>query len=195
LHHDGKDKTADDVDIKEFWDDWGVDPSTVERGGLVEAHTAVPEREIVLLQRKKGKLGTNLGRTTGWIHRKTLTKSGAVEMVGGATYEKIDADGNLHISTKDGETRILEVDNIIACAGQLVQNELEIQARGTPLEGKVYTIGGAYQAGELDAKRAIDMGTRLAMNIHNDEIVPGKHKLESPTGAEEKMFTFLKKWA
>mmetsp|Transcript_25646 Transcript_25646/g.42666 ORF Transcript_25646/g.42666 Transcript_25646/m.42666 type:complete len:801 (+) Transcript_25646:163-2565(+) len=194
LHHDGKkDKTADDLDVEEFWDEWGVDPSNAERGGLIKAHVPSHKRELVLLQRKDGKLGANLGRTTGWIHRATLTKSGAVEMVGGVTYDKVDADGKLHITTKDGEKRILEVDNIIACAGQLVHNELELQAQGTPLEDKVYTIGGAYQAGELDAKRAIDMGTRLAMVIHNDDVVPGEHKFEAPTGAEEKMFTFVKK--
>lgn len=184
---------ADDLEIEDFWTDWGVDPSNVQRGGLTEARNPPPKHEIFLLQRKKGKLGANLGRTTGWIHRATLNKSGAVEMVGGISYDKVDADGNLHISNKDGETRILEVDNIIACAGQLVHNELEMQAKGTPLEGKVYTIGGAYQAGELDAKRAIDMGTRLAMEIHNDAIVPGKHKLEAPIEAEEKMFDFIKK--
>ena len=116
-------------------------------------------------------------------------------MVGGVTYDKVDDDGNLHITYNDGVKRILEVDNIIVCAGQLVQNTLELESKGTELEGKVFTIGGAYQAGELDAKRAIDMGTRLAMEIHNDSIVPGQHKLEAPTGAEEKMFEFLKKWA
>ena len=117
-------------------------------------------------------------------------------MVGGVSYDKIDADGNLHVTyNKDGTKRVLEVDNIVVCAGQMVNNALELEAKGTRLEHKVYTIGGAFQAGELDAKRAIDMGTRLAMEIHNDAIVPGKHKLEAPTGAEEKMFKFLQKWA
>ena len=195
LHHDGRDKVAADVNVEEFWDEWGVDVSNEHPGGLRKQHHSIPKREIVLLQRKKGKLGKNLGKTTGWIHRAMLTKSGAVEMIGGVKYDKVDDDGNLHITYNDGVSRILEVDNIVVCAGQLVQNTLERESKGTDLEGKVYTIGGAYQAGELDAKRAIDMGTRLAMEIHNDTIVPGKHKLEAPTGAEEKMFEFLKKWA
>jgi 2,4-dienoyl-CoA reductase (NADPH2) len=195
LHHDGRDKVATDVNLQEFWDEWGVDPSNEHRGGLQKPHHATPKREIVLLQRKKGKLGKNLGKTTGWIHRAMLTKSGAVEMLGGVTYNKVDEDGNLHITDKDGVRRILEVDNIVVCAGQLVHNTLQLESRGTELEGKVFTIGGAYQAGELDAKRAIDMGTRLAMEIHKDSMVPGKHKLEAPSGAEEKMFEFLKKWA
>jgi 2,4-dienoyl-CoA reductase (NADPH2) len=197
LHHDdgGKDKVADDVDLQEFWTEWGVDTtSNAKRGGLVEPQHSVPQREIVLLQRKKGKLGKNLGKTTGWIHRAMLTKSGAVEMLGGVTYDKVDEDGNLHIIDQDKKRRVLEVDNIVVCAGQLVHNKLELDSKGTALEDKVYTIGGAYQAGELDAKRAIDMGTRLAMEIHNDAVVPGKHKFEAPAGAEEKVFEFLKRW-
>ena len=197
LHHDGKDKIAKDVNLEEFWTEWGVNPATnAQRGGLQKPQHAAPKRQIVLLQRKEGKLGKGLGKTTGWIHRAVLTNSGAVEMVGGVSYDKIDADGNLHVTyNKDGTKRVLEVDNIVVCAGQLVNNALELEAKGTRLEDKVYTIGGAFQAGELDAKRAIDMGTRLAMEIHNDAIVPGKHKLEAPFGAEEKMFKFLQKWA
>ena len=188
---------AADVNLNDFWTEWGVDPSKdAQRGGLqAPKHVSPPKRQIVLLQRKDGKLGNGLGKTTGWIHRAVLTKSGAVEMVGGVSYDKIDANGNLHITYKDGTKRVLEVDTIVVCAGQLVNNALELESKGTPLEGKVYTIGGAFQAGELDAKRAIDMGTRLAMEIHNDAIVPGKHKLEAPVGPEEKMFKFLKKWA
>lgn len=193
LHHDGHDKQAADLKVEDFWTDWGVDPTNVQRGGLIKPQHNKPEREIIMLQRKKGKLGAGLGKTTGWIHRATLTKSGAVEMVGGVSYDKVDEDGNLHITQEDGSKRVLEVDNIVVCAGQVVHNALEREASSS-LDQKVYTIGGAYQAGELDAKRAIDMGTRLAMEIHNDEIVPGKHKLEAPTGAEEKMFDFLKKW-
>jgi 2,4-dienoyl-CoA reductase (NADPH2) len=194
LHHDGHDKRAKDVDMNEWWGEWGVDPSNKDRGGLKETEFKPPLREIVLLQRKKGKVGAGLGKTTGWIHRATLVKSKAVEMVNGASYEKVDEDGNLHITTSDGKKRVLEVDNIVVCAGQVVKNELEVLAKGTAIEGRVFTIGGAFEAGELDAKRAIDMATRLAVRIHEDEVVPGHHKFTSPMGAEEKMMRLLKKY-
>lgn len=145
------------------------------------------------MQRKKGKLGAGLGKTTGWIHRATLAKSNAVEMVNGVSYDRVDEQGNLHITTGDG-TRVLEVDNIVLCAGQVVQNDLEVFAMGTPLEDKVFTIGGAYEAGELDAKRAIDMGTRLALKIHEETTIPGQHKFEAPMGEEEKMFHVMKRF-
>jgi len=186
-------KASDDLKPETFWEEWGVDPTNLKQGGLTKPQHKPPKRKLVLLQRKKGKLGGNLGRTTGWIHRSVLTRSGSVEMLGGVTYKKVDGNGHLHI-INDGRSRVLEVDNIVVCAGQIVHNDLELNARGTSLEGKLYTIGGAYQAGELDAKLAIDMGTRLAMEIHRNEITPGKHKFEAPISAEEKMFTFLKKW-
>ena len=195
LHHDGHDKQAKDVDMNEWWAEWGVDPSNKDRGGMKEMEFKPPFREIVLLQRKKGKLGAGLGKTTGWIHRATLVKSRAVEMVNGASYEKVDEDGNLHITTIDGTKRVLEVDNIVVCAGQVLKNELDVLAKGTAMEGRVFTIGGAFEAGELDAKRAIDMATRLAVRIHEDEVIPGHHKFESPMGAEEKVVRLLKKYS
>ena len=123
------------------------------------------------MQRKKGKLGAGLGRTTGWIHRSELVRSKAVEMLPQVSYDKVDEDGNLHITVGTGDkkqTRVLEVDNIILCAGQVSKKNLEKAAvdAGSDLAGKVFTIGGAYEAGELDAKRAIDMGTRLALQIN-----------------------------
>ena len=193
LYHDGHDKTPSDVSTEEFLAEWGVDPTNTQRGGLVvTTRTHEPNREIILLQRKKGKLGANLGKTTGWIHRATLTNSNAVEMVNGVKYEKVDENGNLHIDI-GGEKLVLEVDNIVMCAGQVKQNHLEQDARGTQLGDRVFAIGGAYEAGELDAKRAIDMGTRLAIKIHED-VIPGKHKFEAAMGAEEKMQKVLKKW-
>ena len=194
LHHDGTDKTVGDLDISEWWGEWGVDPSNNGQGGLKDTEFRKPLREIILIQRKKGKLGAGLGKTTGWIHRATLIKSKAVEMVNGASYDKVDDDGNLHIITMDGKKRIVEVDNIVVCAGQVVKNELEVMTKGTPLERKVFTIGGAFEAGELDAKRAIDMATRLAVRIHEDEVIPGQHKFQSNIGAEEKMMKLLKKY-
>lgn len=185
---------ANDIDLQAWYDEWGVDPTNQEPGGLKTAERHSPNRELVLLQRKKGKLGAGLGKTTGWIHRASLTNSNAVEMVNGVTYERVDEDGNLHITDVKGKPRVLDVDNIVICAGQVKQNDLEVQAKGTDLEDKVYVIGGAYEAGELDAKRAIDMGTRLAAKIHDEHVIPGKHKFEAPMGAEEKMQQVLKKW-
>jgi 2,4-dienoyl-CoA reductase (NADPH2) len=193
LFYDGHDKMADDVDLNAFYNEWGVDPTNQEEGGLRPANGHAPNRELVLLQRKKKKLGAGLGKTTGWIHRASLTNSNAVEMVGGAKYERIDEDGNLHIEV-DGKKRVLDVDNIVICAGQVKKDDLAIEAKGTDLENKVYVVGGAFEAGELDAKKAIDMGTRLAVKIHDEHVIPGKHKFEAPMGAEEKLQQVLKQW-
>lgn len=195
LHYDG-DKTADEVSVEDFWKEWGVDPKQEERGGLVppekqEHHE--PPRQLYLLQRKKGKVGQNLGKTTGWVHRATLRK-GNVEMINGVTYDRIDENGHLHI-TRDGKKRVLEVDNVIICAGQIEQRDLELAAKENgEIASKIYPIGGAFYAGELDAKRAIDMGTRLAVRIHEPDVVPGKHHFAVTPGPEEKMNAILQKW-
>jgi len=147
----------------ELWKkEWGVgDPQTM-RGGLAPngPMPAKPARHVTLLQRKSQKVGKGLGKTTGWIHRAAL-KMKAVEMIASVTYEKIDADG-LHIS--DGEARenprLLAVDTIVLCAGQLPERTLAdalLEAGLTP-----HVIGGADVAAELDAKRAINQGARLA---------------------------------
>jgi 2,4-dienoyl-CoA reductase (NADPH2) len=157
------DSPAEDLDA--WLEEWGVSDPSVHRGGLVPEGPKpdAPVREVVLLQRKAEKLGKRLGKTTGWIHRAAL-KLKDVEMVGGVNYERID-DKGLHIST--GEARenptILEVDNIVLCAGQLPMRGLadDLIAKGvTP-----HVIGGADVAAELDAKRAIDQGTRLAASL------------------------------
>jgi len=207
LHHDDADdhdKSADEVNVEEFLTKWGVDKHNSDRGGLLpdeQIQIPPPHREIILMQRKKGKLGAGLGKTTGWIHRSELVRSKAVEMLPQVSYDKVDEDGNLHITVGTGdkkETRVLEVDNIILCAGQVSKKDLEKAAMdaGSDLAGKVFTIGGAYEAGELDAKRAIDMGTRLALKIKDDEVVPGKHKFNADVGAEEilykKMMSFIR---
>jgi len=128
-----------------------------------------------------------------------------VEKIGGVRYDKIDADGNLHI-TLDGERRVLEVDSIVVCAGQVERRDLEAAAaaaaaqagddasNGDSLKERVYTIGGAYEAGELDAKRAIDMGTRLALRIHDPDVKPGQHVFRAEPGIEESMFHLLKRF-
>jgi len=145
-----------------FFQQWGVDTSIARRGGVkgLKPAFAEPAREIWMLQRKTSKPGKGLGKTTGWIHRLSLRHYG-VKMIAGASYEKIDDQG-LHVTVND-EKRCLEVDNVILCAGQLTQRELH-----EPLvEAGVSThlIGGANLAAELDAKRAIDEGTRLAARL------------------------------
>jgi 2,4-dienoyl-CoA reductase (NADPH2) len=201
IHHkDGDlDKTADGVRIDDFLKDWGVDDSIASRGGLSTTHINSDDhlsgRKITMLQRKKGKLGKNLGKTTGWIHRATLAKSGAVDMLNSVTYDRIDENGHLHIilnkGSKGEESKLLEVDNIITCAGQIPKDDLQ-KAVKSELKGKVFTIGGAYEALELDAKRAIDMGTRLALKISDDSVVPGEHKFQASAGPEENLFNFFK---
>ena len=204
LHHDDSDyhdKKANEVNVDEFLQNWGVDKSESQRGGLLpeeDIKMTKSHREIILMQRKKGKLGAGLGRTTGWIHRSTLVRSNSVEMIPEASYDKIDENGHLHVTIEKGEkktTRVLEVDNIVLCAGQVSKRYLEEAAvkSGGDLARKVFTIGGAYEASELDAKRAIDMGTRLALRIKDDDVVPGKHAFHADVGAEEKLFDAMTK--
>jgi len=147
------------TNIPTFMREWGVDMSLQARGGI-EGITAEPgesPREVYLLQRKVSKIGNDLGKTTGWIHRAGLQKKG-VNMVPGCEYIKID-DAGLHIRV-GSEERILDVDNVIICAGQESLTELSVG-----LNAPVHLIGGAHLATELDAKRAIDQGTRLAAAI------------------------------
>jgi len=122
-----------------------------------------PTREVTLLQRKAGKLGARLGKTTGWIHRATL-KINNVRMIGGVNYERIGDEGLLitHGEKRENPTWI-DVDNIVMCAGQLSLRELQepLDAAGIP----THVIGGADVATELDAKRAIDQGSRLAARL------------------------------
>ena len=139
--------------------EWGVD-MTVEHPGGLSPQGPRPHpspREVYLLQRKTSKVGEGLGKTTGWIHRASLQMK-QVRMLSGVSYDKID-DAGLHITVK-GETQLLPVDNVIICAGQDPLRELQapLQAAGKP----VHLIGGADVAAELDAKRAIDQGSRLA---------------------------------
>lgn len=160
--------TSAALDPEHFMREWGVDLSVEHRGGIKGMTPEVPEpaREVYLLQRKVSKVGKNLGKTTGWIHRTSL-KNRQVQMVPGVTYRKID-DAGLHITVtpkgaEQGEDKLLPVDTIILCAGQEPLRELQqgLEAAGLP----VHLIGGADVAAELDAKRAIDQGSRLAAEI------------------------------
>jgi 2,4-dienoyl-CoA reductase (NADPH2) len=154
-------KTTPSLDKAEFMKEWGVDLSVSNPGGLAkEAEVEASPREVFLLQRKKTKVGAGLGKTTGWIHRTTLKHKG-VHMMNLVNYVKVDDQG-LHIEV-NGEPKLLEVDNIIVCAGQEPQRELQqaLEAAGQ----SVHLIGGADKAAELDAKRAIKQGTELAAAI------------------------------
>jgi 2,4-dienoyl-CoA reductase (NADPH2) len=148
------------TDLPTWLREWGVVDPEQQRGGVTRPQWEPPAREVTLLQRKAGKHGAGLGKTTGWIHR-TALKMKQVEMLAGVNYERIGDEG-LFITfgpeRKDGT--VLAVDSIVLCAGQEPLRELQapLQAAGV----KLHLIGGALEAGELDAKRAIDQGTRLA---------------------------------
>jgi len=147
---------------EEFARQWGIDMTLTARGG-VKGIAAEPDsmaREIWLLQRKDSKPGKGLGKTTGWVHRLSLRKRG-VKMLGGVQYRRIDEFG-LHIH-HDGQDKLLEVNNVVICAGQLPRRDLQepLEAAGV----KVHVIGGADVAVELDAKRAIKQGSELAAEI------------------------------
>jgi len=149
-----------DEDLAAFYAEWGIDHSLTQRGGLVAPQPPAASRQIWLLQRRSGKPGAGLAKTTGWIHRASLQARG-VEMWGGIEYLAID-DSGLHLR-RNGETLLLEVDNVIICAGQEPQRELEAALRA---KGQVVTvIGGADVAEELDARRAIAQATQLALTI------------------------------
>jgi len=198
LNYENKDKTVDDMDIDEFLDDWGVDKNILSRGGLLPKESKKKiyksKREIIMMQRKKGKLGKNLGKTTGWVHRSNLMKSNTVAMIDNVQYDKVDDNGNLHISFgKDRkDKKILDVNNIILCSGQISNTSIEDEADYYFLK-KIYSIGGAYEALELDAKRAIDMGTRLALKIADRSIIPGKHNFEPVPSTGQKIYHFINK--
>ncbi|HEX6137027.1 MAG TPA: NADPH-dependent 2,4-dienoyl-CoA reductase [Casimicrobiaceae bacterium] len=149
-----------DPAIEHFRDEWGIDAAYARRGGRKAPGEEVPVRDVWLLQRKSAKVGEGLAKTTGWIRRTLLRKRG-VRMLSGVGYERID-DAGLHIRV-DGEARLVAVDTIVICAGQEPRRELTGPLAAA---GVRYTlIGGADVAVELDAKRAIDQGTRVALAL------------------------------
>jgi 2,4-dienoyl-CoA reductase (NADPH2) len=145
------------TDITRWTKEWGVDMTMATPGGLMPAQPEKAERQIWLLQRTAGRPGARLNKTSGWVHRATL-KNKKVAMVGGVSYDRID-DAGLHV-TVDGKAQVLDVDNVIVCAGQEPNRALHeaLLARGVD----VRLVGGADVAAELDAKRAIDKATRMA---------------------------------
>ena len=154
LAHEGK---STSLDVKAFMKEWGVDMTCEQRAALLPAEPEASPREIFLLQRSKGKMGKGLGKTTGWIHRANL-KMKRVKMIGAVQYQKIDDEG-LHLLIAD-KAELLEVDNVIICAGQMPLRDL-YEALANK-HGQVHLIGGADEAKELDARRAIDQAARLA---------------------------------
>ena len=157
LLHSG---TSPSLDSAKFFAEWGVDTSYSQRGGLAEAVIEPSPRKVYLLQRKAKKVGDGLGKTTGWIHRTSL-KNRHVEMIAGVTYNKID-DAGLHISVGDQQS-VIAADTIVLCAGQEPQRELQAQLLAAGCS--VHLIGGADEATELDAKRAIKQGFELALAL------------------------------
>ncbi len=175
LLHEGESASLNPA---KFFAEWGVETTGATRGGLQPAHIGEVPRHIHLLQRKSSKVGEGLGKTTGWIHRTGLKNRG-VHMLAGVTYRKID-DAGLHI-TVDGQDRLLEVDNVIVCAGQDPNRELQavLQAQGVA----VHLIGGADKAAELDAKRAIKQGTELALRLDTSDTTKTVATSAMPTSA------------
>jgi 2,4-dienoyl-CoA reductase (NADPH2) len=146
--------------LKQFMDEWGVDMACRSPGGLKEAGEAGPNRKIYLLQRKTSKPGVGLGKTTGWIHRSVLKKHG-VTFFSGVEYVRVKEKGLVIIH--EGQERLLTVDTIVICAGQVSENKLAKELSDRKLA--FHLIGGALKAGELDARRAIDQGTRLGFSL------------------------------
>ncbi|MBF0229586.1 MAG: NADPH-dependent 2,4-dienoyl-CoA reductase [Desulfamplus sp.] len=185
LTHESK---SSSLDKELYLKEWGIDNQYKERGGL-KSHSEREEdtkqangtnKVVYLLQRKSTKVGANLGKTTGWIHRSLLKKRGVI-MLNGVRYEKFDEHG-LHI-IRDDKREVLDVDNVVICAGQESLLTLANELQSSPIfinaqeqkdcntyeepnkKIRYHIIGGAYQAGELDAKRAIEQGARLACEI------------------------------
>lgn len=159
LSHTGE-STSQNIDA--WLKEWGIDKTLQSRAGIEGMKPSFEKspREIFMFKRSKGKFGENLGKTTGWIHRANLKKKN-VQFIGEVDYQKID-DIGLHYA-QNQENKILEVDNIIICAGQIPLKEMYQPL--VDLGKKVHVIGGADVASELDAKRAINQGARLAAEL------------------------------
>jgi len=161
LLHDGHSPT---LDLDVWLAEWGVvDPAEARGGIALERSQAEPVREITLLQRKAGKHGANLGKTTGWIHRAAL-KMQKVQMIGDVNYERIGDEGLLiSYGDKRENPTWIDVDNIVMCAGQVPLRDLQEPLQAADI--RTHVIGGADVASELDAKRAIDQASRLAAEL------------------------------
>ncbi|MFD8500339.1 FAD-dependent oxidoreductase [Amycolatopsis sp. NPDC059657] len=153
-------KDSPALDLDSWMAEWGVTDPETAIAGLTKPKPEPSPRQVFLLQRKTSGIGAGLGKTSGWVHRAAL-KAKRVEQIKGVRYDKIDDDG-LHI-TADEKSRVLDVDTVVICAGQEPQRELADELRAAGLT--VHLIGGADVAAELDAKRAINQGVRLAADL------------------------------
>ncbi|WP_341873893.1 FAD-dependent oxidoreductase [Leucobacter coleopterorum] len=155
----------DPLNVSEFLEHWGVDTAYANPGGITKPIEEAPPRQVTMLQRKASKIGAGLGKTTGWIHRTELARRG-VQMIPGVNYQRID-DAGLHVrlTGKDGAVHdhVIAADTFVLCTGQDPLRELHDEL--AELETGSHLIGGADVAAELDAKRAIDQGTRLAARL------------------------------
>ena len=152
-------------DVAAWLAEWGISDPETHRGGLVPGgpRPRAPARAITMLQRKPGKFGRSLGKTTGWIHRASLKRKN-VRMVGGVTYHSIEPDGiRVFVNGETNREMLIEADNVVICAGQVPERSLADQL--VAFGRNHHVIGGAENAAELDAKRAVDQGTRLAARL------------------------------
>ena len=146
--------------LDDWLHDWGIDKDISHPGGLFPYPDSHTEKDVWVLQRRAGKVGKGPGKTTGWIHKRTLEKRG-VNLLGGVSYDKIDQQG-LHITCND-KSQLLEVDKVIICAGQ--ESVRPFEDKWQQMGDKLHIIGGADHAGELDAVRAIRQGVELAIKL------------------------------
>lgn len=159
ITHEGESSA---LNTSTFMKEWGVDMKLVARGGVegVSSEKLKSPRQVYLLQRKSSKVGAGLGKTTGWVHRFTLRNKN-VKMINGLQYNKIDDQG-LHYTKKE-KTTVLDVDNVVICAGQISNTDFLEDIR--KINPSVQIIGGAFKANELDAKEAINQAVRMAAII------------------------------
>lgn len=146
--------------LDDWLHEWGIDKNMEHPGGLFPYPDAMSEKTVWVMQRKAGRVGKGPGKTTGWIHKRTLEKRG-VNLLGGVSYEKIDDQG-LHI-TVNKEPKVLDADSVVICAGQVSVRPFEDMWQ--EFGNKLHVIGGADYAGELDAVRAIRQGVELATKL------------------------------
>ena len=168
LTHQGPSLTLN----KELWmKEWGVDGSNETRGGLKPMEIEESPRKVYMLQRKTSSFGKGLNKTSGWVHRAVVKMKG-VETIGGVSYDKVDDEG-LHVTITTGkdenknvETRILDVDHVVLCAGQVSVNKLHTELDADMGKSfNLHLVGGAEFAGELDAKRCIKLASELAATL------------------------------
>ena len=165
-----------------FYDEWGINLDNIGSLDTSRPKASPPKRKVFLLQRKAGSFGSTLGKTTGWIRRATL-KHKQVEMIPDCTYLGLDDNKTFVIETSS-EKRNLQVDDVVVCAGQLSNDSLFKKCQSK----NAFVIGGAEKAGELDAKRAIDQGYRLAANI---ELAKPGDVFNMPTGWKSTALDFI----